>query len=45
MKLLDPLEGLIATIRCIQFQIIFATSAIVVSIRRNGANDEGDIIS
>lgn len=44
MKLLDPLEGLIATIRCIEFQIVFMASAFMVKWRRIGADDEGNII-
>jgi hypothetical protein len=44
MKLLDPLEGLIATIRCIEFQIVFMASASMVKWRLDRAEDKGDII-
>ncbi len=44
MKLLDPLEGLIATITCIAFQMVFMASSFMVKLRSWAGHDEGDII-
>jgi hypothetical protein len=45
MKLLDPLQGLIATIGCIEFQTIFSFSTGIVVNRLRSADDKGDIIT
>jgi hypothetical protein len=45
MKLLDPLEGLIATIRCIEFQIVFMASAFMVEWRLVLDKDKNAIIT